>query len=58
MKHEDAGVELVCLCIVGVCLLFVLFWSVGLSLFLCREVGMCTVYVLTNVNKILLKSSV
>ncbi len=32
MKHEDAGVELVCLCLVSVFLLFVLFF-VGLSLF-------------------------
>ncbi len=58
MKCEDAGVELVCLYFVGVFLLFVLFCSISLSLFLFHGVGMCTVYVLTNVNKILLKSSV
>ncbi len=56
MNHEDAVVELVCLCI----LLFFplcLFCSVALSLFLFPGVGMFVVCVLTNGNKILKKSS-
>ncbi len=53
MKCEDAGVELVCLCFVGVFLLFVLFCSISLSLFLFHGVRIGIVYVLTNENKIL-----
>ncbi len=55
IKHEDAGVELLCLCIMGVFLLFVLFCSVGLFLFLSRGGRRCIVCVLSNVNKILFK---